>query len=82
MHRPLGAGENILWLLDQLAPAHFAVTAQVTGEFTIEQLQQALTWVQQRHPLLRVCISKDAWGKPWFVEDSASIPLRVVQLLY
>jgi NRPS condensation-like uncharacterized protein len=79
MHRPLGAGENILWLHDQVAPAHFAVTAQVAGKFTIEQLQHALTWVQQRHPLLRVRIVSDTSGKPWFVEDSAIIPLRVVQ---
>lgn len=79
MYRPLGAGENILWLHDQVAPAHFAVTAQVTGELVTEQLQQALSQVQQRHPLLQVCIVPDASGKPWFVEDSARIPLRVVR---
>lgn len=79
MYRPLGAGENILWLLDQVAPGHFAVTAQVTGELVLEQLQQALSQIQQRHPLLRVCIVPDASGKPWFVDDSAPIPLRVVQ---
>lgn len=79
MYRLLGSGEQIAWLYDQIAPIHFVVIARVVGEFNIDQLEQALAWVQQRHPLLRVCIVPDGSGKPWFKTDSASIPLQIVQ---
>ncbi|WP_341532088.1 condensation domain-containing protein (plasmid) [Nostoc sp. UHCC 0302] len=77
--RPLGALEQLFWLLDRANPFHFALTAQIKGRFSVHQLQQALTLVQQRHPLLRVRIALDEAEQPWFVEDSAPIPLRVVQ---
>ncbi|OUL18131.1 hypothetical protein BV378_37400 [Nostoc sp. RF31YmG] len=79
MHRPLSTGEHSFWLYDQVAPLHFVVSAQITGEFSVTQLEQALVKLQQRHPLLRVCIVNDASGQPWFKEDAAKIPLRVVQ---
>jgi NRPS condensation-like uncharacterized protein len=81
MYRPLSTGEHSFWLYDQVAPLHFVVTAQITGEFSVIQLEQALVHLQQRHPLLRVCIVTDASGQPWFKEDAAKIPLRVVQRL-
>jgi NRPS condensation-like uncharacterized protein len=81
MQRPLGSGEHLFWLSDRVAPSHFCVTAKVVGKITIEKLQQALVWVQQRHPLLRVGIATDTNGKPWFVAESASIPLRIVERL-
>lgn len=77
-YRPLGAGEQIFWLHDQAHPVHFVLTAQIRGSFSVEQLTQALTLVQQRHPLLRVRIALDQAEQPWFVEDSACIPLRVM----
>lgn len=79
VYRPLGAEEQLYWLHDQAHPLHFALTAQIKGRFSIDQLQQALGLVQQRHPLLRVRIALDEAERPWFVEDSAPIPLRVVQ---
>ncbi|WP_341532031.1 condensation domain-containing protein (plasmid) [Nostoc sp. UHCC 0302] len=79
MYRPLNAGEHSFWLYDQVAPLHFVVTAQITGEFTISQLEQALVYLQQRHPLLRVCVAVNTSRQPWFKEDVAKIPLRVVQ---
>ncbi|MDV2994160.1 MAG: hypothetical protein N4J56_003814 [Chroococcidiopsis sp. SAG 2025] len=77
--RPLGALEKIFWLYDQVQPAHFALTAQIQGEFSNEQLKRALMQVQQRHPLLRVRIALDETEQPWFVEEVANIPLRVLQ---
>ncbi|MBD2248542.1 condensation domain-containing protein [Nostoc sp. FACHB-888] len=77
--RPLGAVEKIIWLYDQVQPAHFALTAQIKGEFSPEQLKFALMQVQQRHPLLRVGIALDKTEQPWFVEEVASIPLRVLR---
>ena len=76
--RPLGAGERIFWLHDRAHLLHFALTAHISGSFSLEQLQEALTLVQQRHPFLRVRIAIDETDQPWFVEHSASIPLRVV----
>jgi hypothetical protein len=78
-YRPLGAEEQLYWLHDQAYPLHFALTAQLKGRFSVAQLQQALILVQRRHPLLRVRIALDEAEQPWFVEDSAAIPLRVVQ---
>ncbi len=77
--RPLGALEHLFWLHDRAHLFHFTLTAQIKGRFSVDQLQQALTLVQQRHPLLRVRIALDEAEQPWFVEDSACIPLRVVQ---
>lgn len=79
VYRPLGAEEQIYWLHDQACPLHFALTAQIKGKFSVDRLQQTLTLVQRRHPFLRVRIALDEAEHPWFVEDSASIPLRVVQ---
>lgn len=78
-YRPLGAGEQIFWLQDQAHPLHFALTAQIKGQFTVSQLQHVLSLVQQRHPFLRVRIALDQLEQPWFVEDAVNIPLRVVQ---
>lgn len=79
MYRRLGHGEHLLWLYDQEAPNHLTLTAQVVGEFTTDQLQQALAQVQQRHPLLRVRIVPDTSGQPWFIDDAATIPLQVLE---
>lgn len=79
MQRQLGIEERIFWLHDQAIPLHFTVAAKVIGELQVDSLQQALALVQQRHPLLRVRIVPDSLGNPWLTEDSASIPLRVVQ---
>ena len=76
--RPLSSWEQQVWLCDQVSPTHFAVTAQIKGEFSVEQLKQALAQLQQRHPLLRVRIALDEVQQPWFVENTAKIPLRVL----
>jgi hypothetical protein len=79
MYRHLGIEEHTLWSYDQVAPVHFTLTASIIGELHIDQLQQTLVKVQQRHPLLNVRIVSDRSGQPWLVEDSCSIPLRVVK---
>ncbi len=79
MNRLLGASEHAIWLFDQIAPLHFALMARIIGEFSIAQLEQALIEVQQQHPMLRVGIAPDESEQPWFVEDAAHIPLRVVE---
>ncbi|BAY23822.1 alcohol acetyltransferase [Calothrix sp. NIES-2100] len=81
MHRPLSITEHNFWLYDQVAIFNFAMTAQIAGDINISKLEQALDFVQQRHPLLRVGIVLDTARKPWFQEYCAKIPLRVVQRL-
>lgn len=78
MDRFLGAMEHSFWLYDRVHPVHFALSAKISGQFTIDRLRQSLACVQQQHPLLRVAIEVDGTGRPKFVEQSAEIPLRVV----
>ena len=75
--RLLGASEKIFWLNEQDA-TQVAIMAQIKGKFSVEQLNLALTQVQQQHLLLRVRIALDEAQNPWFVEDTSNIPLRVV----
>lgn len=79
MNRPIGIEEYLTWAYGQAAPNHFTVTARIVGELTIEQLQNALIEVQQRHPFLRGKLAIDQSGYPWFVEETGTIPLRVVE---
>jgi len=77
--RPLGAWEkNIFWSGDKTSQAQIAMMAQIKGKFSVEQLKQALTQAQNRHLLLRVRIVLDEAQQPWFEEDPANIPLRIV----
>lgn len=78
MCRPLGTWEKLFWLCEQVHPTHSALIVKISGEFSILQLEEALTKVQQRQQLLRVRIALDETQEPWFVEDTAKIPLRVV----
>jgi NRPS condensation-like uncharacterized protein len=80
MKRLLGASEHFLWLRDQGWSVNFALTASFTGSLTVQQLTDALAWVQRRHPLLQVKIAIDESQQPQFIsEDVPAIPLRVVQ---
>ncbi len=76
--RPLGAVEQLLWLLDQNSPRHFVLAAQIEGHTRIENWRNALDLVQRRHPFLSVCIETDP--NPHFRQVSgAPIPLRVIE---
>ncbi len=78
--RPLGSVEHLFWLIDQNRPAHFAVTAQISGEATPRDWRKALDRVQERHPLLSVCIDGRPGSVPRFRQaDAAPIPLRIVE---
>jgi NRPS condensation-like uncharacterized protein len=75
--RPLGAFEQLLWLLDQNSPRHFVLAAQIEGPTTVKGWRNALDLVQRRHPFLSVCIETDP--NPQFRQASEEIPLRVVE---
>ena len=78
--RPLGSLEQLFHLIDQISPAHFAVTAEIKGPTTINAWRAALDSLQSRHPLFSVCIDINEESKPFFryVAD-APIPLRVIE---
>src|SRR5258705_1643851 len=77
--RVLGPSERYFWLSNQTSPKHFVVAAQIAGFTKAASWQVALTDVQQRHPLLQVCIAEDQVGVPYFRRlNEAGIPLRVV----
>ncbi len=62
--RVLGSTEHYFWLSNQTSPKHFVVAAQIAGFTKAASWQVALTAVQQRHPLLQVCIAEDQVGAP------------------
>jgi hypothetical protein len=77
--RVLGPSEHYFWLSNQTSPKHFVVAAQIAGFTKPASWQAALSAVQQRHPLLQVCIAEDQVGVPYFRRlNQAGIPLRVV----
>ena len=78
--RPLGSLEHLFWLLDQNRSVHFAVTAQIAGKASRDDWREALDRVQDRHPILSVCIEGSPASVPRFrQEDAAPIPLRIVE---
>lgn len=77
--RDLGPCEQYFWLSNQASPKHFVVCMEAKGRTHIEQWKGALESVQQRHPLLRVCIDHRAPSPPCFRElPKRPIPLRVI----
>ena len=77
--RPLGSFEHIFWLIDQNRSIHFAVTAQIAGKASPEDWRQALDRVQERHPILAVCIDGSPGSVPRFRRVAALIPLRILE---
>jgi len=78
--RPLGAFEELFWLLDQQRFVHFVMAAEVEGRTTVDDWRRALDLVQQRHPLFSVRIERNAENRPCFRKDGTNpIALRVVQ---
>jgi hypothetical protein len=63
---PLGAGEELMWLLDLSSRVHFALAAEVEGRTTVEEWRVALDALQRRHPLLYVCIDSNHIPIPHF----------------
>jgi Condensation domain len=78
--RSLGALEHLFWLLDKNRPVHFAVTALISGETSPRDWRRALDRLQERHPIMSVCIDGEPGSVPSFRQaDLAPIPLRIVE---
>jgi NRPS condensation-like uncharacterized protein len=78
MHRQLGSNERIIWSYQQIRSMHFITSANIIGKLNLQELQQALVKIQQRHPLLNVQIALDKYEIPWFITNQAEIPLRLI----
>jgi hypothetical protein len=79
-NRPLGSLEHLFWLIDQNRPVHFAVTAQIVGRASPYDWREALDLLQERHPMLSVCIDGSPGSVPRYRQDDVTpIPLRIVE---
>ncbi|RFM25780.1 condensation domain-containing protein [Deminuibacter soli] len=77
-NRPLGSTEKIFWLLDQTAPVHAVMSAEISGGITVNQCRAAIDQLQQRHPLFSVAIDSNGYKYPRFkAMPGQHIPLRV-----
>ncbi|MFB2877403.1 condensation domain-containing protein [Floridanema aerugineum] len=78
MNRKLGLVENLFEILHDLGGMIDVNVARIEGQLTGDTLQQALYFVQKRHPMLQVRIVQSADGAYFESEGTAEIPLRVI----
>src|SRR5688572_13730465 len=67
------------FLLHSSYPVNFAVTASIKGNFSIEQLNAALTKVRQKHPFLAVHVVANADGAWYETEGTPDFPVRAIE---
>lgn len=78
--RRLGTLEKVFWLADQHHPAHFAITAELSGQTRVSEWRDALDYLGNQLPLAWSRIVAGEQGAPWFERVRiGSIPMRVVQ---
>ncbi|WP_241676869.1 condensation domain-containing protein [Chryseobacterium sediminis] len=65
---------------DGTEPFNAVIPFRLRGTFTLKDIQQALTQIQNKHPWLRALISHDEKNIPWFnvPEKPISIPVRII----
>src|SRR5262245_12058354 len=79
INRPLGSIEHLFGLLVQNRSVQFAVTAQIAGRASPYDWLEALERLQERHPILSVCIDGNHSIPRFRQDDPAPIPLRIVE---
>lgn len=80
IQRPLGGTEKIYWLLDKLYSLNFAVYVELDGELDADELQAALSTVQEETPLLRARITLDGKVPVFEPVEPRDHPLQVETL--
>jgi len=80
IERKLMMVERIMYV-DTETPLNCVFAAKINGEIAEEHLRNALTKIQQKHPLLRSAICIEDAQQPRFAvkEDMESIPLHIIQ---
>jgi NRPS condensation-like uncharacterized protein len=79
IERKLGIMEKYIYLIDKVCSFNFVIQAHIEGELQEDILRQVLDQVQERHPLLQMCIQKKSWTTLYFKPCQKKIPLRVVE---
>lgn len=80
MKRKLLFGERML-LGDGTEPFNAVIPFRLRGVFSEEDIQYALSRLQEKHPWLRALIQYDEQNVPWFQIPvlPVSIPVRIIQ---
>ena len=78
LNRKLGLVENLFEILHDLGAMIDVNVARIEGALTPDILQQALDWVQKRHPMLQFHIVSSADGTYFQSQGTPKIPLRVI----
>jgi Condensation domain len=82
MKRKLSVIEHLVFEVFEKENIHFAFTAGITGNFTLEELKLAVIKIKSKHPLLSSRIQPDSKGWTYFTHDKITEPLiRVVDRL-
>lgn len=68
---------------DGQTPFNGVFHIRLKGSFTAEAMRHALNGVQAKHDMLRVAVTTDTKGRPWFVSNPAApeIPLDIRERL-
>jgi NRPS condensation-like uncharacterized protein len=80
MNRQMIVGERIMYA-DGLAPVNCVFISTVEGHFSEQQIADALSKIQKRHPLLRSNVRRIATNVPAFVTniDIPPIPIDIIE---
>ncbi|WP_353718423.1 condensation domain-containing protein [Dyadobacter sp. 676] len=76
MNRQMIVGERIMYA-DGLAPVNCVFTATIEGNISLEQVNEALAKIQNRHPLLRTNVRRSKTNVPIFVTNPQVQPIPV-----
>lgn len=80
MNRLLTPSEHLMWLLGCDRPINVSLSATIRGGVSVNQLTEALGWVQRRHPLLGVRIVTNEQQQPQLVSQGVGvIPVQVIE---
>lgn len=82
VNRKLGLIENLFEILHDLGAMIDVNVARIEGKITPDIVQQALYFVQKRHPMLQVHIVESKDGFYFQSEGTPEIPLRVIDKQY
>ncbi|MGW4354724.1 phthiocerol/phthiodiolone dimycocerosyl transferase family protein [Nocardia sp. NPDC004582] len=78
--RALSPSERWFWIIDRMSPANCAARLRVEGRIPAGRLESAAAALVAEYPLLRMGISDDAGGDPWFRPLPAPrIPVRRIR---
>ena len=80
MNRKLTVGERIMYV-EATSHVNCVFPVKIRGRIQLEKLENALSKLQNRHPLLRVVIREDEKGRPYYVSDTriGTIPVQIIE---